>query len=498
MKKLPNKIISLSLLIGSNLICICDNFSTSLSALEYKNSNVTDSIESAEKVTLKRTLSDQEISDAENFSVDYKKFLNESKTEKETVNYVLKKAKRLGYIEFDVSKKYKPGDKIYLVNRNRNIILCVIGKNNLKNGIRFSVAHVDSPHLDLKPSPVISSDGLISLKTHYYGGIKKYQWTTIPLALHGTVVKKSGEVIDITIGEDESDPCFCITDLLPHLASSQMRQSGHNIITGENLNALAFSIQSDSEKDLADKLIKNSILKKYDISKDDFFCADLELVPNFKARDVGLDRSMIGGYGQDDRSCAYCSVEALFNLKTTPENTSIVFLTDKEETGSCGNTGITSKFFKNFISDLASQYNLKSRHVLSRSKCLSADVTAMYDPNFASEFDFYNSSFINKGVSIAKYTGCDGKCNTSEASAEFLREIVDILDNNNILWQTGEMGKVDNGGGGTVALYVASYNVDVLDIGVPILSMHSPFEIISKTDLYMTYRALHSFFEFKD
>ncbi len=445
-----------------------------------------------------KVLSEQELKNSEDFSVNYKKFLDESKTEREAVDYVLKKAKTLGFTEFNNSKKYNPGDKIYIVNRNKNIILCVIGKNNLKSGIKFSVAHIDAPRLDLKPNPIIEKNELAMFKTHYYGGIKKYQWTALPLALHGVVVKKDGTSINITIGEDINEPCFCITDLLPHLAREQMVKKMSEAITGEDLNVLIGSMpfKSDSpESELVKLNILNILYKKYNIIEEDLICADLELVPNIKSQDIGFDRSLIGGYAHDDRSCAYCSVEAIFNLNNIPDDTCVVLLTDKEEIGSDGNTGMKSYFLKYFVSDLANQNNLKSRHVLNNSKCLSADVNAAYDPTYANNFELQNSSFINRGVVITKYTGSSGKYSTSDASAEFTGEICSILDKNNILWQSSELGKVDNGGGGTIAKYIASYNMDVIDIGVPVLSMHAPYEIISKIDLYMTYKTIYSFFK---
>ena len=445
-----------------------------------------------------KILSEQELLNSENFSINYKKFLDKSKTEREAVDYVLERAKNLGFEEFDNSKKYIPGDKIYIINRNKNIVLCVIGKQSLSNGVRFSVAHIDAPRIDLKPNCIIEKNELAMFKTHYYGGIKKYQWTALPLSLHGRVVKKDGSFIDINIGEDINDPCFCITDLLPHLAREQMNKKMSEAVTGEDLNVLIGSMPfktDDPESELVKLNILNILYEKYNIIEEDLICADLELVPNIKSQDVGFDRSLIGGYAHDDRCCSYCSIEAIFNLEETPENTCIVYLTDKEEIGSDGNTGMKSYFLKYFVSDLARQENIKSRHVLSKSKCLSADVNAAYDPTYASNFELQNSSFINRGVVITKYTGSSGKYSTSDASAEFTGEIIRILDKNNVLWQSSELGKVDNGGGGTIAKYIASYNMDVIDIGVPVLSMHAPYEIISKIDLYMTYKAIYSFFK---
>lgn len=443
-----------------------------------------------------KVLSEEEIKNSYDFSIEYKNFLNKSKTERECVEYVLKKAKSFGFTEFDKSKVYKPGDKIYSINRNRNIVLSVIGKNGLKNGAKLAISHIDAPRLDLKPNPLIENNEMAIFKTHYYGGIKRYQWTTIPLSIHGRIVKKDGNYVDIVIGEDEDDPCFCITDLLPHLAKDQMNKKMSEAILGEDLNLLVGSMPFRQSND--SELVKLNVLKllndKYGIVEEDLICADLELVPAMKAKDIGFDRSMIGGYAHDDRSCSYSAVEAIFNVDV-PEETAIVLLTDKEEIGSDGNTGMKSFFLKYFIGDLASQEGLKTRDVLSKSKCLSADVNAAYDPTYAGSFEVFNSSFINRGVVVTKYTGSGGKYSTSDASAEFTGEVCKIFNDNKVLWQSSELGKVDSGGGGTIAKYIASWNVDVIDIGVPVLSMHAPYEVISKIDLYMTYKAVKSFFE---
>lgn len=443
-----------------------------------------------------KRISEEELAKSNEFSEDYKKFLDASKTERESVQYALEKAQKHGFKQFDKNAKYNPGDKIYLVNRGKNIILAIIGKNELKNGARMSIAHVDAPHLDLKPNPLTEKSEIAMFKTHYYGGIKKYQWTAMPLALHGRIVKADGSYIDVSIGENDNEPCFCISDLLPHLAREQMNKKMNDAIKGEDLNVIAGTMPFDSSEG-AD-LVKLNILKllndKYGIVEEDFISSDLEIVPAMKAQDVGFDRSLIGGYAHDDRCCAYPSLQAIFNCEM-PDSTSIVVLTDKEETGSDGNTGMQSNFVKYFISDLADAEGLRCRDVLTKSKCLSADVNAAYDPNFAGEYEFSNSSFINKGVVVEKYTGSGGKYGTSEASAEFMGEIRKILNDNNIIWQSGELGKVDTGGGGTIAKYVANLNVDVVDIGVPVLSMHAPFELISKLDLYMTYKAVLAFFK---
>lgn len=464
-----------------------------------ENNNITLSSELREKLFLKKLngglcLCSEEIEKSEDFGEGYKKFLNEAKTEREVVSYILREVVEADFREFDKSKKYKPGDRIYYVNRNKSIILAVIGRNGLKNGARMSIAHIDSPRLDLKPNPVYELNDLAMFKTHYYGGIKKYQWLAIPLSLHGRIIKKDGSYVDINIGEKDDEPCFCITDLLPHLAREQMSKTVSKFITGENLNVLIGSLPF--KEGTGSELVKLNILRiineKYGIIEEDFLSAELELVPAFKAKDVGFDRSMIGGYGHDDRSCAYPSFRAILEARV-PENTAIVALADKEETGSDGNTGMASSFLRYFIADLAKSEGLSARSVLPLSKCLSSDVNAAFDPTYSGEYEASNSCYINRGVVITKYTGSGGKGGTSDASAEFMGEIRSILNKANILWQTGEIGKVDGGGGGTIAKFVANLNADVVDVGVPVLSMHAPFEVISKIDLYMVYKAICEF-----
>lgn len=436
-------------------------------------------------------ISDAEMKKCESFSKGYKEYLNKAKTERENVAYVLNDIKNKGFKEFDKNKKYKPGDKVYLVNRNCGIVLAVIGKDGVKNGVRFVIAHIDAPRLDLKPNPLMENSDFAMLKTHYYGGIKKYQWTTIPLSLHGRIVKNDGTYVDVSLGENEGEPCFCITDLLPHLAREQMNKKMSQAIMGEDLNVLVGSLPFKSDE--GSELVKLNVLKilndKYGIVEEDFISADLEFVPAMKAQDIGFDRSMIGGYAHDDRSCAYPSYQAILSCKS-PKQTAVVLLTDKEETGSDGTTGMQSRFLEYFVSDLADMDNCKCSDVLSKSKCLSADVSAAYDPTYSSSYEVSNTPFANRGVVLEKYTGSGGKYGTSEASAEFTGEIRKLLNDNKVLWQSGELGKVDIGGGGTIAKYIANLNVDVIDVGVPVLSMHSPFEIISKIDLYMTYKAI--------
>ena len=442
------------------------------------------------------TLTQEEIAKADEFCEGYKEFLDNSPVEREAVKYTLKLAKENGFVEFEQDKQYKAGDRIYYINRDKAIALAVIGKNGVKNGTRLSIAHIDSPRIDLKPNPLYEESSLALFKTHYYGGIKKYQWTVIPLALHGTVVKLDGTKVDICVGVDEKDPCFCITDLLPHLAQEQAQKKMGKIVEAENLNVLVGSRPlpcDDEESELVKLNVMNILNQKYGIVEGDFLSAELCLVPAYKTRDVGFDRSLIGGYGHDDKVCAYPAVMAAINTDV-PDCTCITYLCDKEETGSDGNTGMQSDFLRFFIYDLAKAEGVEGYRALSLSKCLSADVNAAFDPTYASAYEPKNSSFINNGVIITKYTGSGGKGGTSDASAEYMGEIRTMLEKNNILWQTGELGRVDLGGGGTIAKYVANMNVEVVDLGVPVLSMHAPFELISKVDVYEAYRAFHTFF----
>ena len=444
------------------------------------------------------TLSDKEIAAADKFCKKYMKFLDEAKIEREVVASSKELAEKAGFTQYISGKKYNPGDKVYLINRDKNIILAVIGKKGCSEGVRLSIAHIDSPRLDLKPNPLYESNDLALFKTHYYGGLKKYQWTAIPLALHGVIVLKSGKKITVKVGEKDDDPCFCVTDLLPHLAKEQMKKPAAEMFTGEDLNVLIGSrpFRDDSESELVKLNIMNLLFNEYGITEDDFLSADLELVPLQKAREIGFDRSMIGAYGHDDKVCAYPALMAALDCEQ-PEKTAVTLLVDKEEIGSDGNTGMQSDFMKYFIFDMAKSEGVDEYKVISQSTCLSADVNAAFDPNYPGVFEANNSSYINKGVVITKYTGHGGKYNTSDATAEYMAEIRAMLDSEEILWQTGELGKVDAGGGGTIAKYVANLNVDVVDLGVPVLSMHAPFEVVSKIDVYMAYRAFLAFFNKK-
>ncbi len=454
-----------------------------------------------EKIFLKKdrgikTVSQEEIKKADEFCKGYVEFLDKSPMEREAVRYSVALAKKAGFEEFEQDKKYNPGDKIYYINRDKALALAVIGKNGVKNGAKLAIAHIDSPRIDLKQNPLYEQNNLALFKTHYYGGLKKYQWTAIPLTLHGTVVKLDGTKVDICLGDNEDEPCFCITDLLPHLAQEQSQKTMAKAFTGEDLNVLVGSrpyVTEDEESDLVKLNVMNILNEKYGITEGDFISAELCLIPSFKTRDIGFDRSMIGGYGHDDKVCAYPALMAALDAEV-PENTCITYLTDKEEIGSDGNTGMQSDFLRYFINDLAKVDGIEGYRAISQSKCLSADVNAAFDPTYSSVYEANNSSYLNKGVIISKYTGHGGKYDTSDASAEYMGEIRTLLEKNNVLWQTGELGKVDQGGGGTIAKYVANMNVDVVDLGVPVLSMHAPFEIVSKLDVYMAYRAFYAFF----
>ena len=440
-------------------------------------------------------MSDTEMKAADKFCEGYKKFLDDGKTEREAANAAVALAEKAGFKEFDRSKKYKAGDKVYLNNRGKAVILSIIGKDGIENGVNILAAHIDSPRLDLKQNPLYEDAEMAFFKTHYYGGIKKYQWTTVPLALHGVIVKKNGEKTEVRIGEDDKDPVFVVTDLLPHLAEEQMKRPAAKIIAGEELNILIGSrpFKDDEDSELVKLNIMNILFEKYGIVEEDFLSAELEAVPAFKAKDVGFDRSLVGAYGQDDRVCGYTALMATLDQKGVPSKTVVTVLTDKEETGSDGNTGLQSSYLEYFICDLAEAAGKNGRHVLSASKCLSADVNAGFDPSFPDVLEKKNCAYVGKGTCLTKFTGARGKSGTSDASAEFVGYVRSVFDKNNIIWQTGELGKVDIGGGGTVAKYIANLDVDTIDLGVPVLSMHAPFEITSKNDVYMTYKAFAAF-----
>lgn len=440
------------------------------------------------------TMSDSDIDKAYDFCEGYKEFLNAAKTEREAVDTAIELLSQNGYSELIPGTRYLPGDKVYFNNRGKALLFATIGKKPIEYGVKIAASHVDSPRLDLKPNPLYEDTDMALFKTHYYGGIKKYQWTTVALALHGVVAKKDGSIVKVSIGESADDPVFCVTDLLPHLAQEQSKRSLADGIRGEELNILIGSraFKDDKVSEKVKLNILNILYEKYGFTEEDFLSADLTFVPAEKARDVGFDRSMIGSYGHDDRVCAYTSMMAAIDADS-PEFTTVTVLSDREEIGSYGNTGLDSDYMKNFIADLCEPHGVDVRKVLSNSKCLSADVNCALDPSFPDVSERKNASLLGYGVVVTKYTGSRGKSGTSEASAEFMAEIREMLDSADVIWQLGELGKVDLGGGGTVALYIAALDVDVVDVGVPVLSMHAPFEVVSKTDVYMTYRAFYEF-----
>ena len=441
-----------------------------------------------------RVYSAEEIKKADEFCRGYMAFLNDAKVEREAVETAIKLAKERGFTEFSAGKKYKAGDKIYYNNRHKQLFLAVIGSEPIENGVKILASHIDSPRVDLKPRPLVEDEELAYFKTHYYGGIKKYQWTAIPLSMHGVICKKDGTSVTVRIGDEEGDPQFVITDLLPHLAREQMKKPATEIVPGENLRILVGSRPfADDDESQAVKLnIANILFEKYGMTERDFLSAELCFVPAYKPCDIGFDRSMIGAYGHDDKVCSYPAIMAAIEL-INPLHTVVTVLADKEEIGSEGNSGMKSDSFCYLLEELASQQGVPLRRVLKNSTCLSADVTAAYDPLYAEVMDKKNSAFINYGVAIMKYTGSGGKGGTSDASAEFMGKVRKIMDDNNVQWQVGALGKVDAGGGGTVAKFIAELNVDVVDVGVPVLSMHAPLEVVSKTDVYMTYRAFEEF-----
>ena len=438
----------------------------------------------------------QQVDKANEFAKGYKLFLDKGKTERECVSFALNLLKNNGYEEFDKNKKYKAGDKIYSVNRGKAIIAGTIGTEDISEGIRINGAHIDSPRLDLKPNPLYERDEIAYFKTHYYGGIRKYQWGTIPLALHGVIVKKDGKTIEINIGENEEEPVFYISDLLPHLSAVQNERKLSEGLKGEELNIILGTLPFDDE-DVKEpfKLYILSILnEKYGINERDFARAELEIVPAAKSRDVGFDRSLIGGYGQDDRVCAYTALIAEVECKN-PKYTTMTILTDKEEIGSVGNTGLNSHYVYDYITYIAENFGADVKDICKKSACLSSDVNAAFDPGFPDVYEKNNSCYLNHGCVLTKYTGSRGKGGSSDASAEFMAKITDIMDRAGVYWQVGELGAVDVGGGGTIAQFVAALNIDVVDLGVPIISMHSPFEISSKLDVYNTYLAFKAFYE---
>ena len=432
------------------------------------------------------------------FTQGYMNFLNKAKTEREFVKETIKLAREKGYKDIMEYEKLQPGDKIYFINRDKSMYLAIIGTENIENGLHIIGSHIDSPRLDLKPNPLHEDSGFAYLKTHYYGGIKKYQWTTIPLSLHGVIVKTNGEKITVNIGEDENDPIFTITDLLPHLAQDQMEKKLKNGIDGEDLQLLIGSIpfKDNKAKEKVKLNILNILNQKYGIVEADLLSSELEVIPAFKARSLGFDSSMVAAYGQDDKVCAYTSLAAMMTLENV-KNTAVCILSDKEEIGSMGNTGMESHMFDFFIAEILNKLGVNRPNLLDRvfcfSKMLSSDVDAGFDPLYASVSDKANAGFLGKGISVNKYTGARGKSGASDANAEYVAWIRNILEKNDICYQIAELGKVDIGGGGTIAYIIANKGADVIDCGVPVLSMHAPYEVTSKFDIYSAYKTYKAF-----
>ena len=459
-------------------------------------------------------LNDNELAEMETLSQSYIDFLNNGKTERECTSQIIRQAKDAGLKPLDevIKRGTAPkGTKVYLNNKDKSVVLMVLG-NDITEGMNIIGAHIDSPRLDVKQMPLYEDSNLVFLKTHYYGGIKKYQWTTIPLAIHGVIFTKEGKKVDIRIGEDENDPVLFINDLLIHLSKKQLQETLAEGITAEQLNVLVGNMKpapsGDKKKDedkKGDKTspVKENILKilhqKYGIVEEDFRIAELEVVPAGKARNVGLDNSMIAGHGHDDRVCAYTTLKAMLDIKDPPVKTAVALFADKEEIGSVGNTGMTALYFENMVAEIAALQkapcDLGVRRAFAHSYMLSADVSAGYDPAFASVFEKLNSAFIGNGICINKYTGSGGKGGSNDANAEYLQKIRNLFDTNKVVWQTAELGMTDAGGGGTIAYILAKYGTEVVDCGVPVLSMHAPFELVSKADVLMAYRAYNAFFK---
>ena len=429
------------------------------------------------------------------YSEGYKKFLDDAKTEREATEAAIALVEAKGFSEYKLGDKISVGDKKYLNHHGKSLIVFKVGEKDIeREGIKILAAHIDSPRLDLKQVPMYEDSGMGFLKTHYYGGVKKYQWTAIPLALHGVMVKADGEVVNVCIGEDESDPVFYINDLLPHLGQKQSQEPLGSAISGETLNILIGGLPYD-DKEVSDKikLTALSILnEKYGVTEEDFISAELSLVPAFKARDIGFDRALIAAYGHDDRVCSYPAITALIDHADTKE-TVMVVLADKEEVGSIGVTGMQSAFLVDLMAEISKALGKNEAVVRNNSKCLSADVTACYDPNFADVYEKRNSAMISCGTTMSKYTGARGKSGTSDASAELIGYFRKLFAENGVIWQTAELGKIDMGGGGTVAMYIANQNIETVDLGVPVISMHAPYEVVSKADVYSTYEAFCAF-----
>ena len=441
-------------------------------------------------------MSSSEIKKGFDYCEEYKTFLDKAKTEREFVIQSIAVLEKNGFKPYKFGSKVKAGEKYFYNINDKALSAFVIGKNSLENGVYISAAHMDSPRVDLKPNPLYEQDGMAFFKTHYYGGIKKYQWTTVPLALHGVVSLKDGTNVEINVGEKDDDPIFYIDDLLIHLSGDQMRKSLGDGISGEQLNVLVGSIPYDTKTSDAIKLNILKILHdKYNITESDFLSAEISAVPAMKARDVGFDKSMIAAYGHDDKVCSYTALTALIEASNNPQNTIMVMLSDKEEIGSEGISGLQCEVFFDVIADLAKTMKCSDAVVRANSKCLSADVNACYDPNFGEVYERRNSCYLNKGVVLTKYTGSRGKSGTNDAPAEFMAFVRNIFDNADVVWQSSELGKVDQGGGGTVAKFISKKNVKTVDLGVPVISMHAPYELVSKLDVYQTHKAVAAFYK---
>lgn len=428
------------------------------------------------------------------FSEGYKTFLDMAKTEREATNAAIEAAKGYGFTEYKLGEPLKAGDKKYYNNRGKSVYVFKIGSKPLnEDGIRILAAHIDSPRIDMKQVPLYEDSGMAFFKTHYYGGIRKYQWLAIPLSLHGVIIKKDGTEVNIRIGDEENDPVFYINDLLPHLAQEQATKTLATAVNAEKLNILVGGMPlKDGEGDGSVKLgVLNILNQKYGITEEDFISAELCCVPAFNARDIGFDRAFIGAYGHDDRVCAYPLLRAVFDTET--EQTVLGVLADKEETGSNGNTGMKSMLLLDLITEISRAMGYTDTAVRAASKCLSADVNAAYDPNYKEVYEARNSAMISCGTTMSKYTGARGKSGTSDASAEYVGYVRKVFAENGVDWQTSELGRVDLGGGGTVAMYIANLNIDTVDLGVPVISMHAPYEVVSKADVYSTYEAFSAF-----
>ena len=444
-----------------------------------------------------RALPEAELEAMKAYCEGYKAFLDKGRTEREVVRYTVELAEARGYRPFRRGEPLKPGDKVYRVNRGKAIMLAVIGTESLEKGANIGAAHIDSPRLDLKPNPLIQDSDFALLKTHYYGGIRKYQWVSIPLELRGVVAKKDGTVVEVQIGGQPGDPVLTIPDLLPHLADKQAKEPLWQAIKGEDLNIMVGSrpYPDPDESDPVKLMVLDILNEKYGIVEEDFISAELCATPAFPTADVGLDRSMIGAYGQDDRVCGYAALKGLFDAEENLKRTGICMLADKEEIGSEGVTGMQSWAFDTFVSDLCDAQGVALKTCYENSFCLSADVTAAFDPNYASVYEKNNAGYLNRGIALCKYTGARGKSGASDASAEVVAYVRKVMDEAGVLWHLAELGKVDAGGGGTVAHFMANRNIDTLDAGTPVLAMHSPFEVTGKLDCYMTYKGMKAIFE---